>query len=67
MMLTVKQVAAQLTISATRVYQSIASGKLACHRIGIGRGAIRVEEASSQHRQWRERSRQGPGSFDIYG
>jgi len=41
-MLTVKQVAESLSVSATCVYQLIAQGKLACHRIGIGRGAIRV-------------------------
>lgn len=44
-MLTVKQVAEQLCVSATCVYQLIARGKLACHRIGIGRGAVRICEA----------------------
>lgn len=43
-MLTVKQVAERLAVSQTCVYQLIATGKLACHRIGIGRGAIRVGE-----------------------
>lgn len=43
-MFTVKQVAEQLNISATCVYQLVSTGKLACHRIGIGRGAIRVSE-----------------------
>lgn len=43
-MLTVQDVARELTVSATCVYQLIASGKLPCHRIGIGRGAIRVSE-----------------------
>lgn len=42
MMLTVKQVAERLCVSATCVYQLIAERKLPCHRIGIGRGAIRV-------------------------
>jgi excisionase family DNA binding protein len=42
--LTVRGVANELTVSATCVYQLIASGKLPCHRIGIGRGAIRVSE-----------------------
>jgi excisionase family DNA binding protein len=43
-MLTVRDVASELSVSATCVYQLIASGKLPCHRIGIGRGAIRVSE-----------------------
>jgi excisionase family DNA binding protein len=41
-MLTVKQVADELCVSATCVYQLIALGKLASHRIGVGRGAIRI-------------------------
>jgi excisionase family DNA binding protein len=41
-MLTVKEAAEQLHVSATCVYQLIAKGKLACHRIGVGRGAIRI-------------------------
>jgi excisionase family DNA binding protein len=44
-MMTVKEVASQLRVSATCVYQLIEAGKLACHRIGLGRGAIRVAEA----------------------
>lgn len=45
MMLTVKQVAGQLSVSATCVYQLIATGRLTSHRIGLGRGAIRICEA----------------------
>jgi excisionase family DNA binding protein len=41
-MLTVKQVAEQLSVSVTCVYQMISQGRIACHRIGLGRGAIRV-------------------------
>lgn len=41
-MLTVREVAEQLSVSATCVYQLISQGKLACHRIGVGRGAIRI-------------------------
>lgn len=44
-MLTIKDVAARLSVSATCVYQLVASRKLACHRIGIGRGAIRICES----------------------
>lgn len=42
---TVKEVAAKLRVSATCVYQLIETGKIVCHRIGIGRGAIRIAEA----------------------
>lgn len=43
-MLNVREVAERLRVSATCVYQLIERGKLACHRIGVGRGAIRVCE-----------------------
>ena len=44
-MLKVKQVAAQLEISVSIVYDWIAKGKLACYRFGSkGRGAIRIAE-----------------------
>jgi len=43
-MLTVVEVADYLRVSRTCVYQLIESGKLACHRIGVGRGAIRVTQ-----------------------
>jgi len=45
MMLTVKEVAERLRISRTCVYQLVERGKLACHRIGLGRGAIRISLA----------------------
>jgi excisionase family DNA binding protein len=41
-MLTVQDVALILKVSNSLVYDLIASGKIACHRIGNGRGAIRV-------------------------
>ncbi len=40
--LTVKQVAQHLNVSPSVVYQLLDSGRLACHRIGKGRGTIRV-------------------------
>lgn len=43
-MFTVKEVAARLRVSAASIYNLIESGKLACHRIGAGRGTIRVSE-----------------------
>ena len=38
----VNEVAQALSVSNSLVYQLIAAGKLPCHRIGTGRGAIRV-------------------------
>lgn len=45
MMLTVKDVAARLNVSVNCVYQLVNTGKLRCYRIGVGRGAIRVDES----------------------
>ena len=39
---TVRDVASQLRVSPSLVYQLVETGKLACHRIGTGRGAIRI-------------------------
>ena len=41
-LMTVKEVAHRLRVSASLVYQLVDAGKLACHRIGNGRGAIRI-------------------------
>ena len=41
-LMTVKEVARRLRVSASLVYQLIDSGRLGCHRIGNGRGAIRI-------------------------
>ena len=43
-MLTVIQVAERLQVSKQTVYVLIQNGRLATHRIGSGRGAIRVSE-----------------------
>ena len=43
-LLTVPHVAARLAVSPSLVYQLIESGKLGHHRIGNGRGTIRVSE-----------------------
>ena len=57
MLLTVRDVANTLNVSASCVYQLIESGNLPHHRIGVGRGAIRMSEAdlneylSSCHRE----------------
>lgn len=41
-LLTVQEVAGLLRVSQSLVYQLVDAGRIACHRIGIGRGAIRV-------------------------
>ncbi len=41
-MFTVREVAMRLRVSPSLVYQLVEAGKLACHRIGTGRGAIRI-------------------------
>lgn len=40
--LTVEQAASRLKVSRSLVYSLIEAGKLTCHRIGIGRGTIRL-------------------------
>lgn len=42
--MTVKQAAARLEVSAATVYGLVAAGKLRCHRVGLGRGCIRISE-----------------------
>jgi hypothetical protein len=44
-MLTAAVVAQQLGISARAVYDLAACGMLACHRLGVGRGAVRFDPA----------------------
>jgi excisionase family DNA binding protein len=41
-MLTVAEVADVLRVSPSLVYQLVDSGKLPCHRLGKGRGTIRI-------------------------
>jgi len=43
-MLTVEQAADQLQVSKSIVYSLIEAGKIACHRIGLGRGTIRMSQ-----------------------
>lgn len=42
--MTVRQAAEKLEVSAATIYSLVASGKLRCHRIGMGRGVIRIAE-----------------------
>lgn len=44
-LLTVAQVAGLLGVSTASVYAMVEAGRLACHRIGLGRGTIRISEA----------------------
>jgi excisionase family DNA binding protein len=44
MMLKVSDVSRRLNVSPGCVYELVARGRLPCHRIGLGRGAIRVRE-----------------------
>ncbi|MBS0264882.1 MAG: helix-turn-helix domain-containing protein [Planctomycetes bacterium] len=48
MLLNPRQLADHLNVSLSTVYALVESGKLACHRIGVGRGAVRVSEAQLQ-------------------
>jgi excisionase family DNA binding protein len=43
-LLTIRDVAQRLTIAPSTAYALIQSGKIVGHRIGVGRGAIRVDE-----------------------
>ena len=47
-LLTVDEVAAKLNCSIACVYSLVSAGRLACHRIGLRRGTIRVSEAQLQ-------------------
>ena len=43
-LLTVREVAKVLQVSIASVYAIVAEGRIACHRVGTGRGSIRIEE-----------------------
>lgn len=43
-LLTVHDVAKRMSVSESLVYQLVESGRLPCHRLGNGRGTIRVSE-----------------------
>jgi excisionase family DNA binding protein len=40
----VAEAAARLEVSSATIYGLVAAGKLRCHRVGLGRGAIRISE-----------------------
>lgn len=45
----VAEVARLLNVSVGCVYALVESGRLACHRIGLGRGAVRISDADLNH------------------
>jgi len=45
----VADVARILNVSASCVYALIEKGVLACHRIGLGRGTVRISETDLNH------------------
>lgn len=44
-MMTVKQASERLNVSVATVYALVSAGKLACHRVGVGKGRIRITES----------------------
>ncbi len=46
MTLNVKQTALRLNVSPSLVYALCAAGRLPHHRVGVGRGTIRIEESA---------------------
>ena len=44
MLHTVKETAEKLNVSETTVYGLVARGSLASHRIGVGRGTVRITQ-----------------------
>lgn len=43
---TVKHAAQKLNVSQSTVYALVSSGQLKCHRIGVGRGVIRISQSA---------------------
>ena len=47
-LLTVKEVAARLGVSVSTIYSLVAAGELPAHRIGVGRGTLRIRDTAIQ-------------------
>lgn len=61
MLLKPRQLAERLNVSLSTVYGLIETGKIACHRIGVGRGAVRVsEEQLAEYLESTKRERREP-------
>ena len=68
-MLTVQDVATELNVTCQCVYGLIDAGKLVAHRIGVGRGTIRVSRADFAEfmRASRTRSEKTPATQHSKG
>jgi excisionase family DNA binding protein len=68
-MLSPRQVKERLCVSLSTVYNLVETGQLECHRIGAGRGCIRVSEEQLKGYLERTRTRKtSPGDdedFDL--
>jgi excisionase family DNA binding protein len=42
--MTVKQAASRLEVSVSTIYGLVSAGRLRCIRVGLGRGAIRIQD-----------------------
>ena len=47
-LLTVGEAAMRMSCSTACIYSLIGAGRIACHRIGMGRGCIRISESQMQ-------------------
>jgi excisionase family DNA binding protein len=67
--LSVKQVARKLNVSPSLVYALCAAGRLAHHRIGLGRGVIRIEAGAilSVMKSSQERESYSTDEIDLAG
>ena len=57
-LLTVGEAAMRMSCSTACIYSLTAAGRMACHRIGMGRGCIRISE--SQLQSFLDRNEQQP-------
>jgi excisionase family DNA binding protein len=66
--LTVKQAAERLGVSAALVYALCAAGRIRHERYGLGRGTIRISaEAMEEYRAASRVERAGPGAANGQG
>ena len=61
MLLKPRQLAERLNVSVSTIYCLVETGRIACHRIGVGRGAVRVsEEQLAEYLEETKRERREP-------
>jgi excisionase family DNA binding protein len=66
-MFTAKQVKERLSVSLSTVYNLVETGQLECHRIGAGRGCIRIsEEQLKDYLERSSRRRPPKGEEEVY-